>query len=82
MAGFAEGDIAEEIRAANSAKHAFEIAAAPASISASASSGAAWRTAAKVLRDGPSELEVVVFDRDGGLLARTGFRKLAPDLPA
>jgi cobalt-precorrin-5B (C1)-methyltransferase len=34
---------------------------------------AAWRTAAQVLGDG-TELEIAIFDRDGGLLARTGFR--------
>jgi cobalt-precorrin-5B (C1)-methyltransferase len=33
----------------------------------------AWRTAADVLRGSGIELEVVVFDRDGGLRGRAGF---------
>jgi cobalt-precorrin-5B (C1)-methyltransferase len=76
LAGFAGGETAAAIRAANSAKHAFEIAAAAGVNLAESVAEAAWRTAAKALRGAPSELEVVIFDRDGGLLARTGFRKL------
>ncbi len=76
LASFAEGEVAEQIRAANSAKHAFEIAASAGVNLGEGIVEKAWRTAAKVLREIPTELEVVIFDRDGGLLARTGFRKV------
>jgi cobalt-precorrin-5B (C1)-methyltransferase len=76
LAGFASGAMAEQIRAANSAKHAFEIAEAGGLNIAVAVADSAWRTAAKVLEGAESALEIVVFDRDGGLLARTGLRKL------
>jgi cobalt-precorrin-5B (C1)-methyltransferase len=74
LAGFAEGETAEAIRAANSAKHAFEIAQSAGLDIARGVADAAWETAAKALRGAPGELEIVVFDRDGGLLANTGFR--------
>jgi cobalt-precorrin-5B (C1)-methyltransferase len=74
LAGFAQGETAQAIKSANSAKHAFEIAADAGLALAPAVAHAAWRTAAKALRGAPSELEVVIFDRDGALLARTGFR--------
>ncbi len=73
LAGLAAGETASAIRAANSAKHAFEIAAAGGVNLGEGVAQAAWRTAAKALRGAPTELEVVIFDRDGGLLARTGF---------
>ncbi len=74
LAGFAGQDAAKAIRAANSAKHAFEIAAAAGVNIGESVAQAAWRTAARVFRDTPCELEIVIFDRDGGLLARTGLR--------
>ncbi|WP_460447894.1 cobalt-precorrin-5B (C(1))-methyltransferase [Alsobacter sp. SYSU BS001988] len=37
---------------------------------------AAWRTAAKALAGADAELEVVVFDRQGALVARTPFRRV------
>jgi cobalt-precorrin-5B (C1)-methyltransferase len=76
LASFAGGETAEAIRAANSAKHAFEIAQGAGLDIARAVSDAAWTTAAKALRGAPCELEIVVFDRDGGLLAKTGFRRI------
>lgn len=76
LANFADGETAEAIRAANSAKHAFEIAQSSGLDIARAVADAAWTTAAKALRDAPSELEIAVFDRDGSLLAKTGFRKI------
>jgi cobalt-precorrin-5B (C1)-methyltransferase len=76
LASFADGETAAAIRAANSAKHAFEIAQSAGLDIARAVADAAWTTAAKALRGAPSELEIVVFDRDGGLLAKTGFRKI------
>jgi cobalt-precorrin-5B (C1)-methyltransferase len=76
LAGFAEGETVEAIRAANSAKHAFEIAQSAGLDISRAVADAAWATAAKALSGAPGELEIVVFDRDGGLLAKTGFRKI------
>ena len=77
LAGFAPAPVAADIRAANSAKHAFEIAAAAGVDLAGPVAEAAWRTAAKALRV-DSALEIVIFDRDGGLLARTGFLAVTP----
>jgi len=34
----------------------------------------AWETAAKALRGAPLALEIAIFDRKGGLVARTPFR--------
>jgi cobalt-precorrin-5B (C1)-methyltransferase len=76
LAGFAPEDVAAEIRAGNSAKHAFEIAEGAGVDLAVGVADAAWRTAAKALRV-ECELDVIVFDRDGVLLARTGFRKVS-----
>jgi cobalt-precorrin-5B (C1)-methyltransferase len=76
LAGFAQGETAGGIRDANSAKHAFEIAQGAGLDIARAVADAAWQTAAKVLHGAPGELEIVVFDRDGGLLAKTGFRTI------
>lgn len=76
LAGFVDGETAEKIRAANSAKHAFEIAEAAGLDIAGAVAEAAWRTAAGCLHGAGSALEIVVFDRDGGLLARTGLRPI------
>jgi cobalt-precorrin-5B (C1)-methyltransferase len=73
LAKLAGGETAAAIREANSAKHAFEIAEAAGVALGDGVAQAAWRTAAHFLRDAPCELEIVVFDRDGGLLARTGF---------
>ncbi len=77
LAGFAGGEMATAIRQANSAKHAFEIASAAGVDLGEGVIGAAWRTAAKALRGADCELEIVLFDRDGGLLARTGLRAVA-----
>ena len=76
LADFTTGALAEQIRAANSAKHAFELAAAARQDLAPAVAEAAWRSAAKKLHGAPSALEIVVFDREGRLLARTGFRQI------
>ena len=73
LAGLTSGETAQEILAANSAKHAFEIASAAQLDLGGQVAQAAWRTAAKCLHGAPCELEIVIFDRDGGLLARTGF---------
>lgn len=76
LARFAPEAVAGEIRAANSAKHAFELAAAAGIDLGAPVVEAAWRTAAAPLAGSGCELETVVFDRDGGLLARSGFRRV------
>ncbi|MBB4196863.1 cobalt-precorrin-5B (C(1))-methyltransferase [Rhodoblastus sphagnicola] len=76
LAGFG-GGAASDIRNANSAKHAFEIADAAGIDLAGPVAEAAWHTAAKSLRTNCA-LNLIVFDRDGRLLAQTGFRAI-PD---
>jgi cobalt-precorrin-5B (C1)-methyltransferase len=75
LAGFG-GPAAEDIRNANSAKHAFEIAERAGIDLAAPVAEAAWNTAAKALRAKECALDLIVFDRDGRLLARTGFRAI------
>jgi cobalt-precorrin-5B (C1)-methyltransferase len=74
LAGLAEGDTSRLIAQANTAKHAFEIAADAGFDLAARVADAAWTTAAAALGRRGCELEVVIFDRDGGLLARCGFK--------
>lgn len=64
-----DSEIAAAMRAANSAKHAFEIAAAAQIDIGTSVAKKAWETAAAALQN-PATLEIVIFDRDGGLLAR------------
>ena len=68
---------AAEIAAANSAMEAFETAAAAGVDLGQRVVDAAWRTAAKALAPAAVELETVIFDRAGGLVARSGFRAVA-----
>ena len=65
------------IAAANSAMEAFETAAAAGVDLGQRVVDAAWRTAAKALAPAAVELETVIFDRAGGLVARSGFRAVA-----
>jgi cobalt-precorrin-5B (C1)-methyltransferase len=62
------------IAQANTAKHAFDLAKAAGFDLAAPVAEAAWATAAKAL--GGGRLEIVVFDREGALLARTGLREV------
>jgi cobalt-precorrin-5B (C1)-methyltransferase len=62
--------LAASIRAANSAKHAFELADAAQFDLAPLVAARAWDTAAKALQNMPCTLEIVIFNRDGALLAR------------
>jgi cobalt-precorrin-5B (C1)-methyltransferase len=66
--------LAERIKHANTAKEAFDLARAEGLNLAEPIAEAAWLTAAKVLRGASIALEIVVFDRDGALLAKTPFR--------
>ena len=74
LAAFAPNDLAQRVRAANTAKHAFEIAQAEGLDLAARVADAAWTAAAKALVGAGCELEIVVFDREGGPLASSGFR--------
>ncbi|WP_036255672.1 cobalt-precorrin-5B (C(1))-methyltransferase [Methylocapsa acidiphila] len=69
----AEADLITRVAGANTAKEAADLALAnnvdlPAEVAK-----AAWTTAAKALRGAAIGLEIAVFDREGGLLARTPF---------
>ena len=74
LARLAPPDIARQIAQAATAKHAFEIAGAAKINLAARVAEAAWKTAARALDHADCQLEIVIFDRDGGLLARSGFR--------
>ncbi len=65
--------LVERIRTANTAKEACDLALAEGCDLAGPVAESAWRTAAKVLEGSAIALEVVVFDRDGALLARVPF---------
>lgn len=81
LAGFAAEPLAEKIRAANSAKHAFELAAAEGFELGPKIAKTAWTHAAKILAGAPVSLEILVFDRDGGFLARSGLKPVATAQP-
>ncbi len=66
--------LAHAIATANSALHAFELAAASGFDMPALIAEVAWRTAARVLKGAPTELEIVVVGRDGRILASSGFR--------
>lgn len=67
----ASPDIIAQIRQANTAKHALEIAGAHAPKLVEAVASLAWQTAAKVIEGSAMKLEIVLFDREGQLLAKT-----------
>ncbi|HTJ64950.1 MAG TPA: cobalt-precorrin-5B (C(1))-methyltransferase [Alphaproteobacteria bacterium] len=67
--------LAGQIAASNSAMEAFTHAQAAGIDLASAVVEAAWKTGASVLEGSSSALEIVMFDRTGGLMARTEPRK-------
>ncbi len=61
----------EEIKNANTAGHAFEIASQHSKHLPEIVARKAWQTAHKTLEGASIELEVIIFDREGNLLART-----------
>ena len=75
LASQCRGDVANAIRSANSALHGLELAQAAGVDLAHGVAEAAWNHAAGLLRNAEIELEVAVFNREGGLLARTGFSR-------
>ena len=69
--------VVERVRGANTALEVLEIARDGGFDIGTPIAEAAWTTAAALLREAPIALEVVVFDRQGGLVATTGFRPVA-----
>jgi cobalt-precorrin-5B (C1)-methyltransferase len=69
-----EANIAVDVANANSAKHVLDMAGDDAPKLAGIVAQHAWQTAAKALEGTGIALEVTVFDREGKLLAGTGFR--------
>ncbi len=74
MAG-ASDEIAGRVAHANSALDALQIARAAGVDVAAPIARGAWETAARALDNRETELEILVFDREGGLLARAPFQK-------
>jgi cobalt-precorrin-5B (C1)-methyltransferase len=70
--------LAEKIAASNSAMEAFDHARTAGIDLAAPVIDAAWRTAAEVLESADTELEIVMFDRTGELLGRSGFHRSLP----
>lgn len=68
-------DITLQIKNANSARHAFEIAKTSTPGLADAVARLAWQTAAKTLEGSGIFLEIAIFNREGELLAKTGLKK-------
>ena len=66
-------DLIARAKTANSAREVLDLANAEGFDVGAVVAAAAWRTAAKVLRGSGISLEIVIFDRDGNLLARTPF---------
>jgi cobalt-precorrin-5B (C1)-methyltransferase len=66
-------DLAETVKAANTVAEAFVLAEAAGVPIGDAIAAAAWRTAAPALRGADVELEILVFDREGGLRGRKAF---------
>jgi cobalt-precorrin-5B (C1)-methyltransferase len=66
--------LAKRILAANTAAEAFSHAEAEDIALGDAVAGAAWETAASVVAGKPVEIEIAVFDRDGGLVGHAPFR--------
>ncbi len=69
-------ELAETIRNANTALEARQLASAAHVDLSQQVARAAWLSAAKALEDGAQNLEIVIVDREGGILATTGRLKL------
>jgi cobalt-precorrin-5B (C1)-methyltransferase len=70
--------LAQAIDAANTAAHAFALAAAEALPLGDVVAARAWRTAADVLGDAPIKLDVLLFDRLGALVGRADHDAVPP----
>lgn len=72
----ADAATVERVAGANSALEVLEIARATGFDLGGPIAAAGWRTAAGYLEGSGIELEVAVFDRVGGLVATSGFRRV------
>jgi len=72
----ADPALAERIAGANTVAEAFAIATAEGVPLGDVVAQAAWRTAAEVLAGTDTALEIVLFDRTGALMGRTGFDRV------
>ena len=68
-------EIAALIESANSALEALQIAQSAGIDLSAPIARDAWKTAARAVDTAESELEIIIFDREGALLARTPFQK-------
>lgn len=84
LAGEAGGTpaLVEGILRANTAAQAFELAQAEGSALGDIVAAKAWAIAAAVLRDAGTELEIVLFDRQGVLAGRAPFAPVHSEPPA
>jgi cobalt-precorrin-5B (C1)-methyltransferase len=71
----ASDEVTAQIAQANSALAALQAAQAAGVDLAGPIARDAWRTAARALNNAESELNVLIFDREGALLARTLFQR-------
>jgi cobalt-precorrin-5B (C1)-methyltransferase len=67
-------DLAERIVGANTTPEAFALAAAEGIQLGDAVAARAWEVAAEVLAGAPTELEIVIFDREGKLAGRSSAK--------
>lgn len=72
----ADAAVVERIRHANSALEVLEISREVGLEIGAPIAAAGWATAARLLAGSGIELEVVIFDRKGGLVATSGFRRM------
>lgn len=77
----ADGATAERIGSANSVAEVFEITAESGIALGDSVAARAWQTAAPVLRGCETELEILVFDREGGLMGRAPFQRHSESRP-
>jgi cobalt-precorrin-5B (C1)-methyltransferase len=73
--------LAERIRAANTTAHAFTLAAEENVALGDAIARAARRTAARTVEGVPIALEILIFDREGGLVGRAPFAPVHDEPP-
>jgi cobalt-precorrin-5B (C1)-methyltransferase len=71
----ASEDLAARIAGANSALEALQISREAGVDLAAPIARSAWASAARALANAETQLEIIVFDRDGGLLARTKLQR-------
>lgn len=73
--------LAERIRAANTAAHAFALASAEGIPLGDAVAQAAWQIAARTIEDVPIALEILIFDREGHQVGRAPFAPVHDEPP-